>query len=93
MRVLQIHTFYVSPGGEDAVASAEAALLRSHSHEVLEYQASNVEALSGGLLATTREKEVCRDRPECNHQIISQHHGPDYRGPPENDQARYETGR
>ncbi len=54
MRLMQVHTAYTHPGGEDAVAAAEAALLRSRGHEVLEFRASNAEVLAGGRLSTLR---------------------------------------
>jgi glycosyltransferase involved in cell wall biosynthesis len=41
MRVLQIHTSYREPGGEDSVVRAERALLRAAGHEVVEYHAVN----------------------------------------------------
>lgn len=44
MRVLQIHTAYRRPGGEDAVADSEAAVLRAAGHEVVEWRAANSSA-------------------------------------------------
>jgi glycosyltransferase involved in cell wall biosynthesis len=41
VRVLQLHTPYRQPGGEDAVVRAEAELLRRSGHEVVQYQAQN----------------------------------------------------
>ncbi|MBT8247059.1 MAG: glycosyltransferase [Acidimicrobiia bacterium] len=41
MKVLQIHTQYRQPGGEDSVASNEAELLRSAGHEVIEHREQN----------------------------------------------------
>jgi glycosyltransferase involved in cell wall biosynthesis len=41
VRVLQLHTRYRQPGGEDAVVRAEAELLRSSGHEVVQYQVQN----------------------------------------------------
>jgi glycosyltransferase involved in cell wall biosynthesis len=41
LRVLQIHNRYRESGGEDAVVDAEAELLRSSGHELLQYQAQN----------------------------------------------------
>lgn len=41
MRILQIHTHYRQPGGEDAVVAAEAALLRSTGHDVVEWRNAN----------------------------------------------------
>ena len=40
-RILQIATHYREPGGEDAVAAAEARLLAGAGHEVLRYRAWN----------------------------------------------------
>jgi glycosyltransferase involved in cell wall biosynthesis len=41
MRILQLHTLYREPGGEDAVVHAEAELLRRVGHEVVQYHARN----------------------------------------------------
>jgi glycosyltransferase involved in cell wall biosynthesis len=41
MKVLQVHTRYRQPGGEDTVVSAEAELLRSAGHQVVQVQAEN----------------------------------------------------
>jgi glycosyltransferase involved in cell wall biosynthesis len=41
VRILQVHTTYREPGGEDIVVRAEAELLRGAGHEVVEYQAAN----------------------------------------------------
>ncbi len=41
MRILKVHSYYTQPGGEDTVFQAEAALLRSRGHEVIEYLESN----------------------------------------------------
>ena len=41
MRVLQLHTPYRQPGGEDAVVRAEAEVLRRAGHEVVQYQVQN----------------------------------------------------
>lgn len=43
MRVLVVHNYYQQAGGEDAVVSAETALLRRHGHEVVEYTEHNRE--------------------------------------------------
>ncbi|MFC5549600.1 glycosyltransferase family 4 protein [Massilia aerilata] len=43
MKVLLVHNRYQQAGGEDAVVRAEAALLRSHGHEVRLYGRSNDE--------------------------------------------------
>ena len=41
MRVLVVHNSYRQPGGEDAVAATEAALLRQHGHAAMQYRVSN----------------------------------------------------
>ena len=41
MRILKVHNFYAQPGGEDSVFQAEATLLRSRGHEVIEYLEDN----------------------------------------------------
>jgi glycosyltransferase involved in cell wall biosynthesis len=48
VRILQVHTRYREPGGEDAVVEAEAALLREAGHEVVQHQVTNPQ----GTLAT-----------------------------------------
>ena len=48
LRVLQIHNRYREPGGEDAVAAAEADLLRGCGHAVIEHHVTNP---SGGVAA------------------------------------------
>jgi glycosyltransferase involved in cell wall biosynthesis len=49
VRVLQLHTRYRQPGGEDAVVRAEAELLRSSGHEVVQYQAQNPPGAAGAI--------------------------------------------
>jgi glycosyltransferase involved in cell wall biosynthesis len=51
MRVLLVHNYYRQPGGEDAVFAAEAALLRSHRQEVVEYTQDNRKIAAGPGLA------------------------------------------
>ena len=41
MRVLQVHTRYRQPGGEDSVVEAERELLEGAGHEVVRYEATN----------------------------------------------------
>lgn len=41
MRVLQVHTRYRQPGGEDTVVDAERALLSAAGHEVVRHEAVN----------------------------------------------------
>ena len=48
MRVLLAHNAYQQRGGEDAVVDAEAELLRSRGHEVLEYRRHNDELAGTG---------------------------------------------
>jgi glycosyltransferase involved in cell wall biosynthesis len=49
MRVLQLHTRYRQPGGEDAVVRAEAELLRRSGHEVVQYQVQNPPGAAGAI--------------------------------------------
>ena len=49
MRVLQLHTLYRQPGGEDAVVRAEAEVLRRSGHEVVQYQAQNPPGAAGAI--------------------------------------------
>jgi len=46
MRILLIHNYYKQAGGEDTVFHQEAALLRSHGHEVEQLTFSNTEVSS-----------------------------------------------
>jgi glycosyltransferase involved in cell wall biosynthesis len=65
-RILLVHNFYQQRGGEDSVFSAEADLLRSHCHEVREYDEDNrrIDRLScitvglGTLWSTTSYKHL-----------------------------------
>jgi glycosyltransferase involved in cell wall biosynthesis len=41
MKILQIHNYYLLPGGEDTAFRSEAALLRERGHEVSEYVESS----------------------------------------------------
>lgn len=79
MKILVAHNAYQQRGGEDMVAEAEAALLRAHGHEVVEYRRHNDEiaSLSSSALAvqtlwsrrTLREVEALLDdeRPDVVH--------------------------
>jgi glycosyltransferase involved in cell wall biosynthesis len=49
VRILQLHTQYRQPGGEDAVVRAEAELLRRSGHEVVQYQVQNPPGASGAI--------------------------------------------
>lgn len=43
MRVLQVHTRYREPGGEDVVVASDARLLEEAGHEVVRHDAANAE--------------------------------------------------
>lgn len=60
MRVLQVHTSYREPGGEDEVATAEADLLRQHGHEVVQHWRTNP--------GTPRQTITALARAPYNHQ-------------------------
>lgn len=49
MRVLQLHTPYRQPGGEDAVVRAEAEVLRRSGHEVVQHQVQNPPGAAGAI--------------------------------------------
>ena len=51
MRVLQLHTHYRAPGGEDALVAAEADLLRRRGHEVVQHQLANPPGPAGAATA------------------------------------------
>jgi glycosyltransferase involved in cell wall biosynthesis len=51
VRILQVHTRYREPGGEDVVVKAEAELLRAAGHEVMQWQAENPQGTSGAAAA------------------------------------------
>jgi glycosyltransferase involved in cell wall biosynthesis len=51
MRVLQLHTRYREPGGEDALVAAEADLLRRHGHDVVQHQLGNPRDPAGAAAA------------------------------------------
>jgi glycosyltransferase involved in cell wall biosynthesis len=78
LKILQIHTHYRQPGGEDVVVRAEAALLRAAGHQVVSYQTENPEhpvsaaaALAGSvwnpLAASAVSRAVKRIRPDVAH--------------------------
>jgi glycosyltransferase involved in cell wall biosynthesis len=54
MRILQVHTRYREPGGEDAVVEAEAALLREAGHEVVQHQVENPQGAVATAVVLTR---------------------------------------
>jgi glycosyltransferase involved in cell wall biosynthesis len=49
VKVISIHNRYLQPGGEDAVAMAEKALLEEHGHRVVTYWRSNAEIYERAL--------------------------------------------
>jgi glycosyltransferase involved in cell wall biosynthesis len=49
VRVLQLHTRYRQPGGEDAVVRAEAELLRRSGHEVVQHHVQNPPGAAGAM--------------------------------------------
>src|SRR5215207_2908686 len=78
MRVLQLHTRYREPGGEDRVLAAEAELLRSAGHEVEQVLAENPESAAATATALLRspwngasrravERAVAAFRPDVAH--------------------------
>ncbi|MBC7813299.1 MAG: glycosyltransferase family 4 protein [Burkholderiales bacterium] len=82
MKVLIVHNRYQQPGGEDICVEQEAALLRRHGHEVIEYRRSNEEVSAFGLLdkltlpkrmiwandaADDLRALIQRERPEVAH--------------------------
>jgi glycosyltransferase involved in cell wall biosynthesis len=70
MKVLIAHNAYQQRGGEDAVVEAEAALLRSRGHEVLEYRRHNDElAAMGRAQAALGTLWSTRTRAELGAQL------------------------
>lgn len=78
MRVLQLHTRYREPGGEDAVVRAEADLLRLAGHEVVAHHVQNpaglfetitpvVRAAWNADAARTVRRLARRVRPDVAH--------------------------
>lgn len=41
MRILQVHNYYITDGGEEVVVKNERRLLEEHSHQVLEFSKDN----------------------------------------------------
>lgn len=54
MRILQVHTRYREPGGEDVVVQAEATLLRGAGHKVVQHQVENPQGAAAAAAALTR---------------------------------------
>jgi glycosyltransferase involved in cell wall biosynthesis len=77
MRILQVHTHYRQPGGEDAVVATEAGLLRDAGHQVLTHRARNPEGARAAaslaaapwneVQARTVARQVERLRPDVVH--------------------------
>jgi glycosyltransferase involved in cell wall biosynthesis len=77
MRILQVHTHYRQPGGEDAVVATEAALLRRAGHQVLTHRPENpvgpraAAALAAApwneVQARAIARQVVRLRPDVVH--------------------------
>jgi glycosyltransferase involved in cell wall biosynthesis len=78
VKVLQLHTRYREPGGEDVVVASEAELLRAAGHEVVAHHVTNPasSAASAAKLATSAwspaaarqvKALVERERPDVAH--------------------------
>jgi glycosyltransferase involved in cell wall biosynthesis len=78
VRILQVHTRYREPGGEDVVVKAEGELLRAAGHEVVQWQAQNPQGTSGAVAALAQspwnfgtarslERVATRLRPHVAH--------------------------
>lgn len=61
MRILLAHNFYQQPGGEDASFAAEAAMLRDHGHDVVEYSLSN-HSIPGQSLVGIAARAIWNER-------------------------------
>jgi glycosyltransferase involved in cell wall biosynthesis len=78
--VLQVHNVYTQPGGEDAIADAEAALLRAAGHEVTAMRVQNPEgavhaarALAAAPWNPTRYRAMRRTVRECRPDVAHVH--------------------
>lgn len=78
MKVLQLHTRYREPGGEDTVVAREHRLLSSAGHEVTTFHCENPEDPARSALATAAapwnvrtaqrlHQHITRDRPDVAH--------------------------
>jgi glycosyltransferase involved in cell wall biosynthesis len=77
MRILQVHTHYRQPGGEDAVVATEAGLLRDAGHQVLTHRGRNPEGRRAAVAlgaapwnesqARIVAHQVARLRPDVVH--------------------------
>jgi glycosyltransferase involved in cell wall biosynthesis len=54
LRILQIHTRYREPGGEDVAVRSEAALLRSAGHQVVVHQVENPTGVASATVLLAR---------------------------------------
>lgn len=75
MKVLQIHTRYRQPGGEDSVVRAEAALLRAAGHDVMSYEAENP-AQSAQAIQALAQAPWNRGAARAMRDLV-RHHRPD----------------
>jgi len=60
-KVLVMHTHYQTPGGEDAVFRAEAALLRSRGHEVVVFLEDNARLDGANPVTAALNTVWCRE--------------------------------
>ncbi|MGH9167745.1 MAG: glycosyltransferase [Acidimicrobiia bacterium] len=75
MRVLQVHTRYRQPGGEDTVVEAEAGVLRAAGHHVVQYQAENPP--KDGAAATALALSAWNPWAARRLQAVAEEAGPD----------------
>lgn len=72
MKILLVHNFYLQPGGEDQVFSAETEILRAHGDEVRVYTVHNSRIASMGKLSlaksTVWNRQVFRELTELLHE-------------------------
>ena len=79
VRVLQVHNYYIQPGGEDTVFESDVLLLRAHGHEVITFTENNeriTEIGSASLAIKTIYSQefyhrildvIRRERPDVTH--------------------------
>ncbi len=73
LRVLMLHNFYQSRGGEDQVFRAEKTLLEDHGHEVITYTAHNDTIAGMGNVALLRGTFWNRDAYHQIRALIRKH--------------------
>ncbi len=73
LRVLMLHNFYQSRGGEDQVFRAEKTLLEDHGHEVITYTAHNDTIAGMGNVALLRGTFWNRDAYHRIRALIRKH--------------------